>query len=75
MAWGFVYGMMQVAWVTVLFLSQSYQVAVNLTTNERMLWRRMDYLHDDKVRTIAFPAFPAWAIRAGCNPFRPSFFL
>ena len=53
-AWGFVYGMLQVTWVVLLYASQSYQVAMNLTTNERMLWRRMDYLHDDKVSMLAY---------------------
>jgi cell division protein FtsB len=48
-AWLLLYAMLQVTWVVFLFASQSYQVAVNLTTNERILWRRMDYLKDEEV--------------------------
>eukprot|EP01134_Creolimax_fragrantissima_P004582 CFRG4582T1 len=47
-SWAAMYAMFQVSWVIALYLSQSYQVGVNLTTNERVLWRRLPYLKTER---------------------------
>ncbi|KNC81058.1 hypothetical protein SARC_06600 [Sphaeroforma arctica JP610] len=42
------YAGLQISWVVALYLSQTYQVGANLTTNERVLWRRLPYLRNER---------------------------